>query len=134
MNLNWSTNTNSHYTSLKQAQKIEEEKPNYSASDLSGWEFKILTANTLGGFRTPNVLNQVLQEEAVAGWELVEKFDNYRIRLKRRTQNRQLANQAGNDPYRSVYGPSDVKVITLVFAACGGFALLLFAFVLLALG
>ena len=55
----------------------------YTPSDLAeGWEFKILRSAT-GGFGNPARLQSVLDEEQRAGWTLVEKFDNGRIRLKR---------------------------------------------------
>ena len=61
----------------------EEEMTKYSDADLQGdWEFKIVRSN-LAGFRSPEVLQQVCAEEARAGWTLVEKFDNQRLRFKR---------------------------------------------------
>ena len=61
----------------------EEEMTKYTDADLQGdWEFKIVRSN-LAGFRKPEVLQQVCAEEAKAGWILVEKFDNQRLRFKR---------------------------------------------------
>ena len=55
----------------------------YQDQDLSGdWEFKILRSVT-GAFGKPEKLKEALDQEAKAGWVLVEKFDNGRIRLKR---------------------------------------------------
>ena len=55
----------------------------YQPQDLNdGWEFKILRSLT-GAFGKPEKLREFLDEEAKAGWVLVEKFDNNRIRLKR---------------------------------------------------
>jgi hypothetical protein len=51
-------------------------------------EFKILRSAT-GAFKDPAVMQRYLAEEAQAGWTLVEKFDNSRIRLKRPAAARQ---------------------------------------------
>jgi hypothetical protein len=61
----------------------EEEMTRYSENDLSeGWEFKILRSN-MNAFRKPENLKKYLEEEGRAGWVLVEKFDDNRLRLKR---------------------------------------------------
>src|SRR5436309_2455427 len=61
----------------------EEEMTSYSENDLSeGWEFKILRSN-MNAFRKPENLKMYLEEEGRAGWILVEKFDDKRLRLKR---------------------------------------------------
>jgi hypothetical protein len=87
----------------------EEKMTGYSNEDLEGdWEFKILRANS-AAFRKPEDFRKVLEEEARAGWELVEKFDNSRIRFKRRVSSRRHDEQllsSGVDPYRVQYGPS----------------------------
>src|SRR5262245_15477427 len=63
------------------AQQEEEEMTPYGAKDLAeDWEFKILRSAT-NRFRDPIWLNAILQEEARAGWKLVEKFDDGRVRL-----------------------------------------------------
>jgi hypothetical protein len=50
-----------------------------SPKDLAeDWEFKILRSAT-NKFRDPVALHAFLQEEARAGWTLVEKFDNERV-------------------------------------------------------
>ena len=64
-------------------QQEEEELTKYSDAELQGdWEFKILRSN-LASFAKPEVLKQVCEEEARAGWVLLEKFDNQRLRFKR---------------------------------------------------
>lgn len=51
----------------------------YSTEDLAGdWEFKILRAVTRQ-FHDPDKLRKALDEEAQAGWILVEKFDDQRL-------------------------------------------------------
>lgn len=47
-----------------------------------GWEFKILRSAS-GAFRNPQTLASALAEETRGGWELLEKFDNERLRLRR---------------------------------------------------
>jgi len=79
----------------------EEEMTPYSSRDLTeGWEFKILR-NSTGRFRNPALLRATLEEESRAGWELVEKFDDRRVRLKRRVSARQNDAGLGFDPYRT---------------------------------
>lgn len=75
----------------------------YSARDLDGWEFKIIRSAT-GRFHDPFWQRAVLQEEARAGWMLLEKFDNYRLRLKRPVSAREKDAALGFDPYRTWVG------------------------------
>jgi hypothetical protein len=86
----------------------EEEMTDYRRDDLDqGWEFKILRSN-YGAFRNPQTLARVLQEESIAGWTLLEKFDDQRIRLKRPVSSRLNDAQlpAGYDAYRTRFGIS----------------------------
>ena len=60
----------------------EEEMTGYQSADLANdWEFKILRS-VRGEFKRPDRMRQILSEEAQAGWVLVEKFDNSRLRAK----------------------------------------------------
>ena len=60
-------------------QEEEEEMTRYSTDELDdNWEFKIVRSET-GAFRRPEVFQSLLQEESIAGWELVEKLDNRRM-------------------------------------------------------
>jgi hypothetical protein len=84
----------------------EEEMTKYSDADLrEDWEFKIVRSN-MAAFRNPEVLRQVCAEEARAGWTLVEKFDNQRLRFKRPLSARAGDAALGFDPYRTHYGIS----------------------------
>jgi hypothetical protein len=107
-------------------QQEEEEMTPYSAGDLAdAWEFKILRSIS-GGFRNPVWLHAVLQEEARAGWTLVEKFDDSRVRLKRPASARAGDAKLGFDPYRTWVGISQSRfVLLVVLAALVGTALLL---------
>jgi hypothetical protein len=94
----------------------EEEMTHYTAAELQEWEFKIVRSN-LAAFRKPEVLRQVCAEEARAGWSLLEKFDNQRLRFKRPISAR--AGDAGLefDPYRTEFGAS-AGVIVAVVVGC----------------
>ncbi len=92
----------------------EEEMTKYTDADLQGdWEFKIVRSN-LAGFRNPEVLQQVCAEEARAGWTLVEKFDNQRLRFKRPVSARAGDAGLGFDPYRSQVGTSSGVIVAVI--------------------
>jgi hypothetical protein len=84
-----------------QYQEEEDQSP-YSAEELmENWEFKIIRC-PLPLFEQPAFLESVLREEARAGWQLVEKFDGMRVRLKRVAGRQPVADlPAGYDPYRT---------------------------------
>jgi hypothetical protein len=101
---------------IRAMQEEEERLTEYSADDLShGWEFKIVRANT-SAFRKPEVLRQVCEEEARSGWQLVEKFDDSRLRFKRPASARNTPSASGIDPYRTTYGMSAGKMVVLILA------------------
>jgi len=94
----------------------EERMPSYSGDDLNGWEFKIVTSN-FGRFRDYSAVQKICQEEAETGWELVEKFDNYRLRFKRRVERRSNDHLARLNPYRTSPGVSwNAKTTALILA------------------
>lgn len=110
---------------------IEEEEENmtpYSREELADdWEFKIVRANT-GVFGKAEVFNQLIEEEARPGWQLVEKFDNSRVRFKRPRSARQRDAQLPEDvdPYRTRYGMSEGAFAILLMAVIfGGLGLIL---------
>ncbi len=74
---------------------------------LMGWEFKIVRANR-NLFRDPAVLQSLCDEEAEAGWIMLEKFDDCRVRFKRPIALREVikAEFLNYDPYRCYYGSS----------------------------
>jgi hypothetical protein len=91
------------------ARQEEEEMTPYSSKDLAeNWEFKILRSVT-NKFRDPVSLHAVLQEEVRAGWSLVEKFDDTRVRLKRPAGARAKDAGVGFDPYRTWVGMSQTR-------------------------
>jgi hypothetical protein len=95
---------------------------------LVGWEFKILRSES-DLFSSPVVLQQACDEEAIAGWILLEKLDDRRLRFKRPIAMREVIDPQtlGFDPYRSVYGASHRWKQRLILAI-GVLALLLPAY------
>jgi hypothetical protein len=91
----------------KRRQEREEEEENmsgYTAQDLAeDWEFKIIRSST-AAFRSPEKLRRILEEERRAGWIMVEKFDNSRVRLKRPAKARAGDGALGFDSYRTHVG------------------------------
>lgn len=81
---------------------------------LLGWEFKIVRSNR-DMFHNPAVLQRLCEEEAEAGWVLLEKLDDRRVRFKRPVALRDLirAERLPFDPYRSHYGPSSRPLVIL---------------------
>jgi hypothetical protein len=111
----------------------EEEMTPYSRDDLDhDWEYKIVRANT-AAFRSPAALNRLLEEEARAGWVLVEKFDDSRVRFKRPRSARQrdASLPAGVDPYRVRYGISEGAYVTLILVVVFGVLALILGFIFL---
>jgi|SRR5262245_32981157 len=96
----------------------EEEEENmtaYTAQDLSeDWEFKILRSST-AAFRNSEKLRRILEEEGRAGWILVEKFDNSRIRLKRPAKARAGDGSLPFDSYRTYIGLPAWGLVFIIF-------------------
>ncbi|MFP4410336.1 hypothetical protein [Coleofasciculus sp.] len=74
---------------------------------LVGWEFKIVRSHR-DLFHKPAVFQQLCEEEALAGWILLEKLDDRRVRFKRLIALRNIIDpqQLPFDPYRCYYGSS----------------------------
>lgn len=72
---------------------------------LTGWEYKIVRASW-DMFHNTGVLQQLCEEESQAGWIMLEKLDDRRIRFKRPIALRHImaTHQLAIDPYRSHYG------------------------------
>lgn len=114
----------------RQMQLAEEEEnvTGYTPDDLQGdWEFKIVRSDA-AAFHKPEAMNQLVEEEARAGWVLLEKFDDGRVRFKRpRTARaRDAFLPDGVDPYRTQYGAYNAQramvmgaVMALVFLLLG---------------
>ncbi len=104
---------------------------NYTDADLQGeWEFKIVRSNT-AAFRNPEVLRQVCAEEAEAGWVLLEKFDNQRLRFKRPVSARAGDTLRRFDPYRTYYGISGGALAATIIAVALSVTIGLFGLLIL---
>ena len=89
-------------------------------TDASGaFEYKIIGSIT-NAFRTPAFFQQTLQEEAQAGWELVEKLDDGRVRLRRSIDCRSNDAHLNQDPYRTRIGMSEVNLVFVILGSVFG--------------
>jgi len=113
----------------KRLQEEEEERmAGYNSNDLDGWEFKIVRANSRR-FRTAEAVRQLCDEEAKAGWEMVEKFDDQRIRFKRRVEKRGDDRFSEIDPYRTLVGISEGQLVVSIISVLAAAGLLAFLIV-----
>ena len=102
----------------------------YMPEELAdGWEFKILRSST-NRFKDPQFLRRSLEEEAPAGWTLVEKFDNNRVRLKRPSAARRHDSTLSFDPYRTSIGMTEnqlaLVIVSIVLGTIALVALVVF--------
>ena len=97
----------------------------YTPEELAaGWEFKIVRSAT-GAFQRTEFLQQILEEEKRAGWILVEKFDDSRIRFKRPAAARAGDGTSEVDAYRTHVGISELALgLRVVVAVLVGLAFL----------
>lgn len=106
---------------MRRERQEEEELTPYTHKDLAeDWEFKILRSVT-SKFRDAAWLQTVLDEEARAGWQLVEKFDDARVRLKRPASARARDATLGFDAYRTSVGISQARYTILILLLVFGF-------------
>lgn len=90
-----------HNAAEQVRQREEEEKmTRYNEDDLDGWEFQIMRS-AFGKFRDPDFVRKLRAEEAKAGWEMLEKFDDNRIRFKRKIDRRSIDAHLERDAYRT---------------------------------
>lgn len=75
-------------------------------------EYKVVQSNT-PMFANPERLKAVMAEEARAGWDLVEKLDNYKLRFARDISHRAQDDARGFDAYRTQVGVSSVITYTI---------------------
>lgn len=107
------------HAAAEKKRKEEETMTDYRPEDLAqDWEFKFVRSGT-GAFRNPAVQARVEAEEALAGWTLLEKFDNERLRFKRPVSARRKDEMLprGVDPYRTTYGMGEGSVAFWVVLA-----------------
>jgi len=114
----------------KKREQEEEEMTRYSEKELSeDLEFKIVRSAT-GAFKKRETVEQVMAEEMLAGWKMVEKFDDNRLRFKRpaSAKRNDYNLPPGVDPYRTTYGLSEfglAMTILGIMAGVGGLIALL---------
>lgn len=104
----------------KKKEQEEEEMTRYTREELDDdWEFKIVRSTT-GAFKKRAVVEQVKAEEAAAGWVMIEKFDDNRIRFKRplSAQRNDAALPRGIDPYRTTYGMGEGTIALVILGVC----------------
>lgn len=103
-----------------------------SLEDL-GWEYKIVRSHR-DWFHRPERLQQVRAEEAEAGWILLEKLDDRRLRFRRAIAVGESipGDRLRFDPYRSYVGPTGnfrsgvaalVAIVALIVPAYLGYRL-----------
>jgi len=82
-------------------------KAHYTAPQTGDWEYKIVRASS-DLFGDPKVFRKLCLEEARAGWVLLEKLDNQRVRFQRSRASRQAIAPGPRpiDPYRK--GPQEL--------------------------
>lgn len=111
---------------LAQKEHEEEDMTEYTHDDLrEDWEFKIVRSGS-GAFRNPEVLNRLVEEEAQAGWVLLEKFDDSRVRFRRphSARSRDAFLPPGVDPYRTQYGAPAGRQAMVIAVVLGGLLVL----------
>jgi hypothetical protein len=109
------------------AQRVrEEEEVTPFDTDPSGAvEYKILRSVT-GAFKNSAKFWAALEEEARAGWELVEKLDDSRARLRRSVAWRQNDGELAQDPYRITVGMSKLTLgLCIALGVLGGLVLVI---------
>jgi hypothetical protein len=94
------------------------------------WEYKIVRArHSEFGYR--HHLEALLQQEALAGWEIVEKYDDSQVRFKRPRSARAWDDALPPyiDPYRTMYiAPSNNDALHAIILTFG----LIFAIIVIA--
>ena len=110
---------------MRRLAEEEEDMARYTQDDLGNdWEFKIVRSES-GAFRKPEAVKTLLEEEARAGWIMLEKFDDRRVRFKRArsARNRDALLPPDVDPYRTRYGAPTARYAMLATMLLGLVAL-----------
>jgi hypothetical protein len=122
--------TTAAHAAAKKRREEEEEMTPYSDQELAqDWEFKIVRSST-SAFSKREKIEQVVAEESVAGWVLVEKFDDNRLRFKRpaSAKRNDYNLPAHVNPYRTTIGMSEAglafTIMGVMVAVAGLIALL----------
>ncbi len=114
----------------KDEQNEEEELTKYNSDEMEKWEFKIMRS-ALGKYGKYENVKKLCDEEAKAGWELLEVFDQHRIRFRRPVERRSMDSHLEINPYRtsggSVGGAKVALIIGLVLVTLGAVLFTIFA-------
>jgi hypothetical protein len=80
----------------------------FTEPKITEWEYKIVRAHS-DLFRNPTNFMRLCEEESQAGWILLEKLDDRRVRFKRSVEIKDKIDveQLSFDPYRCHYGHSN---------------------------
>ena len=106
----------------KKREREEEEMTRYTDKELTeDFEFKIVRSAT-GAFKKRETVEQIIAEEAMAGWKMVEKFDDNRLRFKRpaSAKRNDYNLPPGVDPYRTTYGMTEFGLAMTILGVMGG--------------
>jgi hypothetical protein len=108
----------------KREEEEEEEMTPFNSDPSGAVEYKIIRSVS-GAFKNPEKFRAALEGEARAGWELVEKLDDSRVRLRRAITWRQKDGELSQDPYRIRMGMSEsLLALWIVLGALAGVAAL----------
>ena len=91
----------------------------YSDNELNNdWEFKIMRSLT-GAFKNPHTLQNVIENQQQYGWQFLEKFDDNRIRFKRKSRHGSMDHS--ENPYETYYGmkPGKFSAIVILLSLLG---------------
>jgi hypothetical protein len=107
----------------KQLEQEEEETMNrYLDDKLDSYEFKIIRSMNKD-FAKPATMQLVIEEEKRAGWDLLEKLDDNRLRFIRQKRARSrdaMLLSEGIDPYRAHYGISEARLVMTILGVVFG--------------
>ena len=110
---------------LRRDREEEEEAMSFTTGPSGDMEYKIIRSVTRA-FKSPEKFRAILDEEARAGWDLVEKLDDGRARLRRSVAWRQKDGELSQDPYRIKVGMTEgVLALIIVASVLSGIALVL---------
>jgi len=105
----------------KKREREEEEMTRYTDKELTeDFEFKIVRSAT-GAFKKRETVEQIIAEEAMAGWKMVEKFDDNRLRFKRpaSAKRNDYNLPPGVDPYRTTFGMTEFGLAMTILGVMG---------------
>ncbi len=105
----------------KKREREEEEMTRYTDKELTeDFEFKIVRSAT-GAFKKRETVEQIIAEEAMAGWKMVEKFDDNRLRFKRpaSAKRNDYNLPPGVDPYRTSFGMTEFGLAMTILGVMG---------------